>query len=268
MQDRLEQLLANSFEKSNFENFNADDVAASVAKLPAHHRKAIHHAIKQANGMTKSFSGGSPQDAVAGLIAESKGDLNLTVTRNGVNINAPLPFVLFGLNDFTANYVNTLQNLLLQIGIPTVSVAISTSAIGNVIFTYTNSIGPVSDTVTVANIGNISYKGFLSSMNQNYFSTKFAEISISDPTQNLQQFSQPLFYGLLSALGSVNNNQLVFRSRIFSWYFRSDKVELFMPEQKITPDFSFAMSIIKADGFSIGFDFFMSQRFNMNNSVQ
>ena len=101
-------------------------------------------------------------------------------------------------------------------------------------------------------------------MNNNYFKTKYVLLSINDESYNVQQFSQPLFYGLLSALGLTKANQLVLRSRTNSWMYRKDRIEILMSEQNITPDFSFAMSIIGIEGFTLGFDIFMSERYNLN----
>jgi hypothetical protein len=136
---------------------------------------------------------------------------------------------------------------------------------GDIVFTYT--LQGNSDTVTISNLGNVNYKSFLTAMNNNYFATKYLLLSISDETYNQVQFGQPLLFGNLSALGLTKANQLVLRSRTNSWMFRKDRIEVVFPEQNITPDFSFAMSIIPVTGLSLGFDFFMSKRLNLNKSV-
>ncbi len=118
--------------------------------------------------------------------------------------------------------------------------------------------------VRVHNEGSVSMKAFLAGMNNNYFQTKNFLVSISDEQYNQQQFGQSLFFGLLSSLGLTGANQLIFRSRTNSWQFRKDRVEVLLPEQKIVPEYSFAMRIIAVDNFNMGFDFFMSARFNLN----
>lgn len=248
--EKILRAMGEDFEDSNFEN-NADTAEES----------AQIRGVRQSNGLVKHIGSGDNSAAIAGLIANSKGDLNLTITRDGVSIDAPLPFILFGSNDFTAGYVDTLKGLLSGLP-PGTTVAVTSDAVGNIVFTYTNGMNV--DTVTVNNLGNISMKSFLASMNNNFFKTKYFLVSISDETKNLIQFAQPLFFGKLSSLGMTQANQLVFRSRTNSWQFRKDRVEVVLPEQSIVPDFSFAMSIIKADGFSIGFDLFMSERSNLN----
>lgn len=245
----LEAIKQQSFE-NNYERHNADAPVQG------------NGAMVRDRGIVRHLGGlESPEATIAALISESKGDLNITVTRTGANIDAPLPFVLFGSNDFTAGYASTLPGLMS--GLPTgTAVAVSSAANGDILFTYTNSDG--TDVVKVSNVGNLNMKSFLASMTNNYFSTKYFLCSISNEDYNLQQYAQPLFFGLLSALGMSQANQLIFRSRTNSWQYRKDRVEVVLPEQKIVPDFSFAMSIIPVDGFSIGFDFFMSKRTNLN----
>lgn len=269
----LEKLLAgmgDDFEASNFEdgNFDLDTKTFQAIKgLPVNVQQNIARSIaaaKQSSAVNRgivSKVGQATAGEVNTLIAESVGDLNLTVKRVGVNVAAPLPFILFGLNDLAAKYASTLKGLLS--GLPAgTTLAITVNANGDIVFTYT--LEGNSDTVTISNLGNINYQAFLSSMNNNYFATKYVLISISDETYNTQQFAQPLLFGLLSSLGLTGANQMIFRSRTNSWMYRKDRIEVVLPEQKITPDFSFAMSIIAVNNFEIGFDFFMSQRINMN----
>lgn len=245
--------MSGDFERSNFENSN---------NFTEEEIQIAQTAVRQRNGIVKHIGAGDNSGAIAALVAQSVGDLNLTVTREGVNIDYPLPFVLFGSSDYTTGYLSTIRAFLTGIpGTPTLVVSQSNTT-GDVLFTYT--VGENSDVVRVANLGNVNYAAFLAQMNQNYFKTKYVLVSISNEAYNLTQFAQPLFYGLLSALGMKGANQLVFRSRTNSWQFRKDRVEVVMPEQEIVPDFSFVMSIIQIDDFAIGFDFFMSDRVNLN----
>ncbi len=255
---KLQQLLRN-IQQGNSSNFEQ-----TFEKMNLNEQTAIMNAIQDNAGIVKHIGDNNNQSAIFDIIQDSVGDLNLTITRVSANINQNLPFILFGAADYTAGYISTFNGLLT--GLPgTISVAVSYSNLtGNVIFTYTDSDSEASDTITVSNLGNINYAAFLASMNQNYFKTRYMLISISDENYNLTQFAQPLFYGELSSLGNKQANQLVFRSRTNSWQFRKDRVEVVMPEQKIVPSFSFAMSIIPVASFSIGFDIFMSDRANLN----
>ncbi len=266
--NELDQLLANMGEDSNFENnFNLDSKAVSaIRQLAPQHQEAVLKTIAsarqgQASKGIVSQVGQVNAGEVHSLIAESVGDLNLTVTRKGTNIDAPLPFILFGVNDLSADYSTTLRGLLSDLPDGT-TLEVTTSKSGDLVFTYTKDEN--SDTVTISNLGNISYKAFLASMNNNFFATKYVLISVSDEDSATSQFAKPLIFGLLSSLGLTGANQMIFRSRTNSWMFRKDRIEVILPEQKITPDFSFAMSIIKVDNFELGFDFFMSRRLNMN----
>lgn len=266
MAGQLEMLLAGLNDANSFENnFEAENFISDVKKMSPTTQKLVLNAVKERNGIVKHIGQGENHGEIYSLIANSKGDLNLTVTRSGVNIDAPLPYILFGSNDFSAGYFDTLSTLTK--GLPAgTTVAVTTSASGDIVFTYT--LAGNSDTVTISNLGNISYRNFLAGMNNNYFATRYFLTSISDEDQSLLQFSQPLFFGELSVLGMSKANQLVFRSRTNSWQFRKDRIEVVLPEQKVTPDFSFACSIVKVDGFTMGFDFFMSQRLNLNSAVR
>ena len=274
--DELQMLLSdasNDFSRSNFEeSFNlagGSRVAQVIKSLPNEQQAVMINAMKQVannskGGITRRIGDAPSTDEIHSLISSSVGDLNLTVTRVGVNVAVPLPFILFGANDSTANYISTLNGLLN--GLPAgTTLVVTTSQAGDIVFTYT--LNANSDTVTITNLGNVNYKSFLTAMNNNYFATKYLLLSISDETYNLAQFGQPLLFGQLSALGLTKANQLVLRSRTNSWMFRKDRIEVVFPEQSITPDFSFAMSIIAVTNFSIGFDFFMSKRLNLNKSV-
>ncbi len=253
--DALETLLNQSSYEKAFEkqSFSIDDIVKSPA---------LQKIVRDRGGMNHNMGGSDIQGSIASIILESKGDLNLTVTRTGASIATALPFVLFGANDFAAKYFATLSNLMAMVN---AIVPGTTSAGGNIVFTYTNGMNV--DVVTVQNLGNIPLANFMASMNNNYFATKFCEVTLSDPTKANTQFAYPFFYGVLSSLGANNANQIVFRSRSFSWSFRPEKIELLMPEQTIAPDFSFAMLILPVDGLNIGFDFFMSKRLNLNKAV-
>ena len=240
----LLESMGGDFENSNFEKSNLSDVEVQGSR--------------EANGVIKMYGQVGSPDTITGLITGSKGDLNLTVKRNSINIEAPLPFVLFGLNDFQAKYVSTLKGFL-----PSgVTVTVASDADGNVVFTYTSGLDV--DTITVSFSGANNYTSFLQAMNQNYFKTKYMLVSISDEAQRLAAFSQTLNYGVLSALGAKAANQLMLRSRIMTWDFQKDRVNVLMPEQKVTADFGFVMNMIAVDEFTMGFDVYMSDRVNLN----
>lgn len=192
------------------------------------------------------------------LIAESMGDLDLTITRDGATIDLSLPFVIFGFNDFASNYVSTLKNF-----VPAgVTLAVTTDpTTGNVIFTYKQ--GDNVDTITIGFQGTNNYASFLQSMNQNKFSTKYIQYTISDETK-LIQYNEMLTYGLISSLGATRDNQLLPRTRRRATDFAKDIIEIVMPEQIITPAYSIVQNIIAVDGFQIGMNIFMATRQDLN----
>lgn len=237
--------LTDDFEESNFENLSNP----SGARLSA----AVNR-----DGVIKHTGAIGRPGFIPALIAQSKGDLNITVTRTGVTIAQNLPYVVFGLNDYASGYASTLAGFL-----PSgVTVAVTVNSVGSVVFTYTSGLN--SDTITVANIGNNNYISFLQSMNQNRFKTKYMlyTISAAQPTQ----FNQMLNYGLLSSLGAKNSNQLLLNSRILPDQYLTDRVNVLMPEQEVTPDFSFVQNMIQVSGLVVGYNIFMSERLNSNKN--
>lgn len=278
--DYLKQYLQSMNEdfESNFEgDFDLSPETMRVVKtLPATEQKKIIKAnavaaarISGNSGMgagvlTKGISGAAPSSVVDALVASSVGDLNLTVKRVGVNIDFPLPYIIFGANDRTADYASTLPNLMgpLLAFSPTVTVEVTKTTAGGITFEYT--LGENSDTVTVTALGNINYQAFLASQQNNFFKTRYMLVSISDENYNTQQFAQPILYGNLSALGKNDSNQLILRSRTNSWMFRRDRVEVVMQEQSVVPDFSIASSMIAVNNLEVGYDIFMSFRVNNN----
>lgn len=198
---------------------------------------------------------GDSSAVAQGLIASSKGDLNITVERKSINIDAKLPYVLFGSNDFSAGYLSTLAGYL-PAG---VAVAVSTSA-GKVIFTYTQ--GANVDVIEVAFTGNSNYVSFLQSMNQTYFKTRYVLYSISNVTF-LDQFFEVVSFGVLTSLGMKNANQLSPNSRKLPSDFQDDRVNLIFPEQSVNPDFSFVQNFSK-HVMVINWDVFMSDKVSLN----
>ncbi len=259
------QSMSGNFERSNFESTNLNEPSpastmAAIAKLPEQHQAAVVGALKsvatKAPAGLVSHIGVASSSDVNRLIQESIGDLNLSITRVGVNVDSVLPFILFGANDSVAKYASTIKQFLTVLPAGT-TLAVTTDNNGNIVFSYT--LADATDTVTVSNLGNNNYQSFIASMQSKWFATKYMLLSITQPDFSQLQFAQPIFYGKLSSLGMTGANQLILRSRTQSWMFRPGIIEVIMPEQIISPDFSFAMYIIPVNNFQIGFDIFMSR---------
>ncbi len=265
----LQQLLSGmNFESQNFEN-HADEAAAvqAIQQLPPAAQQIISNAVKTNSGMINHVGAAVHSSGWDALVVASVGDLNVTITRVSANINTPLPFAMFAGNDFLAGYTTTLNPMVAKLGVPTLAFSVSTeNATGDILITYTvTTPEPLSDIVRIHLEGNVNMRTFLAGMNNNYFKTKNFLVSISNEVYNTVQFAQTLLFGQLSTLGLTGANQLIFRSRTNSWMYRKDRVEVLVPEQKIVPEYSMAMNIIPVVGFEIGFDFFMSERTNLNN---
>lgn len=248
LQKTLARLGVN-YDGENFERMNADQIT-KVVQDPSGHRQHL------GNGANKNI--------IAGLKAEAVGQLSITVTRASANLAWPVPYIIFGQNDFASGYIITLAALLGNTTIVTTATtcAVTTSG-GNVLFTFT-SAGPIVDVVTVALRGNNNYVSFLSSMAQNFFKFRFVQLSISDENQGVEQFGLPTQFGELSSLGKVASDSVVLSDMIESSAFRKDKAELVVPEQPVTPSYSYASYIVDTANFIYAHGFFMSWRANLN----
>lgn len=226
------------------------------------HKKATNQALRNTGG------GGSFQKIPAttsgafvdNLIAESRGDLNITVKREGTAIAFDLPYILFGLNGFQSSFISTIRPYL-PAGV-TMS-ASSDPATGDMLLTYTDGVN--TDVVRVSLTGSqISYMEFLENMNSNFFKTKYIRQEYPNDASLLDSVSHAINFGLLSALGARSANNLLPRARRKTSDFNTFIVDLFMAEQKITSDFSFVQKIIQKKT-TIAWDVVMSQRVNLNN---
>ena len=197
------------------------------------------------------------------LMTTSKGDLNITVTRETGTIAAVLPYILFDLNGFLSSYVSTIKSYL-PAG---VTMTASTDApTGDVLLTYFDGVH--TDIIRISLTGSqISYSEFLQSMNSNFFKTQYIRQEYQDNANLLLSVSQTINFGLLSALGMKNANNLLPRSRRLNDDYQTFIINLFLPEQKITSDFSFVQGAIRDTNnpVVIAWDIFMSDRKNLNN---
>lgn len=196
-------------------------------------------------------------------MTDSVGDLNITITRQTGTIAFALPYVLFDLNGYSSNYISTVKQYL-PAGVT--MTASADPATGDVLLTYTDGVN--TDIVRISLTGSqISYSEFLQSMNQNFFKTHYIRQEYQNDATLLLQVSQTIRFGLLSSLGMKNANNLLPRSRRLNSDFQTNIINLFLPEQQITADFSFVQNIIAGVGVTLAWDVFMSERTNMNNAA-
>ena len=201
-------------------------------------------------------------------MTDSVGDLNITITRETSAIASPLPFILFDLNGYSSNYISTIKQYLPS-GVT--MVASADPSTGDILLTYTNGVG--TDIIRISLTGSqISYSEFLQSMNQNFFKTHYVRQEYQNDASLLLAVSQTIRFGLLSSLGMKNANNLLPRSRRLNSDYQTNIINLFLPEQQITADFSFVQNIINSatapnTPIVIAWDIFMSERTNMNNAA-
>lgn len=250
LQRTLERLGSN-YEQNNFE-MNADEGVQS-------------NVVQDSTGFRQHMGNGNSGDIIRSLKAKAVGQLSINVSRSSANINCPLPYIIFGQNDFNSGYITTLTNLLgntSTITVAGITFAV-TSVLGNVLFTYT-APGPLVDVVTISLRANNNYVSFLSSMAQNFFKFMFCQLTISDATQSGIQFGQQIQFGELSSLGRASQDSVVLSDMIDSRAFRADKAELIVAEQPVTPSYSYASYIVAVASFVYTHGFFMSYRANLN----
>ncbi len=195
------------------------------------------------------------------IMTSSKGDLNITVTRESANIAAtPLPYILFGLNGLSSSFISTIRSYLPS-GVTMVATIASN---GDVLQTFTS--GANVDIVRISLTGSqISYAEFLANMNTNFFKTRYCRQEYPNDANLLSAVSQTINFGLLSALGMKNANSLLPRSRRLADDYQTNIINLFLPEQKVVSDFSFVQNIVAVANYTIAWDVFMSDRKNLNN---
>ena len=90
------------------------------------------------------------------MMTQSKGDLNITVTRESVNIASNLPLILFGLQGFQSSYNSIIKQYLPA---NTTLVASTDANNGDVLLTYTNSVGPLVDVIRISLTGSVGFAG-------------------------------------------------------------------------------------------------------------
>ena len=248
--------------------------AKKHGKVKAHAAPLKGRAKLAAIGSGKSYadpkvptSSRAPQFGSKGYIAHlmttSVGDLNITVQRMSANIPLSLPYILFDLQGFSSAFISTIKSFMPAGVIMTVGVDAAT---GNLVLTYTQGI--LVDTIVISLTGgNISYNEFLQSMNQNYFKSMYIRYELPNDANLLLQCSQQINFGLLSSLGMQNKNQLLPRSRRMNDDYQTFIINLFLPTQSITSEFSFVQSMIPVANYVAAWDIFMSERVNINNAV-
>jgi hypothetical protein len=274
-------------------NSNAPVTGAALSKLllPMVNQLQLHN-----EEISKGNSGGGggglamSQNEILKEVFNSKGDINIVITRltNNVTLNGgaasstnpviALPFVLFGQNDSQSGYFNFLKTV--KSNLPAnVTVAVNgvTGNVpgGNVTFTFTQ--GSVSDIITVSYLGNLqNYAAYLSSMAQNFFSTRYILYTISDAINTggrAQLINGIVQIGSIGSLGFQAQNQVSVNARIWTWNFQNDRADLIFEETPITPSVGIVDSIqpvpaadIEAGvGFQVTYNIFFKKRLNLND---
>lgn len=135
----------------------------------------------------------------AGRIGNYSALYDIVVSRPTINIAQALPIVLFAPKYFTSNYTNFFANNPLPAG---VTLVISTSATGNVLFTFTSGVNV--DIITISCNQN-PYISFLENLKTSAITLTKNYVRVNS-TNSLSQFGQPVNITTRSLYGKSGND--------------------------------------------------------------
>lgn len=143
--------------------------------------------------------GGGTKTISQGKLGNYSALYDIVISRPTINIASALPIVLFAPKYFTSNYTNFFANNPLPAG---VTLVISTSATGNVLFTFTSGVNV--DVVTVSCNQN-PYISFLENLKTSAITLTKNYVRVNS-TNSLSQFGQPVNIATRSLYGKSSND--------------------------------------------------------------
>jgi hypothetical protein len=210
------------------------------------------------------------------LMLNGPGGLTITASRTtntivlGSGKPAPLPIVIFGANDYKAQYANFLKQglqVLNNVALTKVTATISTDSNGNVLFTFTQ--GSNSDIIKVSYKGNLNnYAAYLSAMNNDYFRSAMIRYSINDATNFAAQIQNNI--PQINSIASLSLNtqlELVLDAFINPQDQRNDRADAIFPETDFTANTAIVDTIqpvSSVNPYNVNYNVFMSKRANLN----
>ena len=144
-------------------------------------------------------SRGRGQTISAGKIGSYSALYDIVISRPTINIASALPIVLFAPKYFSSNYTNFFANNPLPAG---VTLAITTSATGNVLFTFTSGVNV--DIITISCNQN-PYISFLENLKTSAITLTKNYVRVNS-TNVLSQFGQPVNIATRSLYGKSSND--------------------------------------------------------------
>ena len=146
-----------------------------------------------------ALKGRSTSPISAGKIGGYSALYDIVISRPTINIAQALPIVLFAPKYFTSNYTNFFANNPLPAG---VTLAITTSATGNVLFTFTSGLNV--DVITISCNQN-PYISFLENLKTSAITLTKNYVRVNS-TNSLSQFGQPVNITTRSLYGKSGND--------------------------------------------------------------
>lgn len=157
------------------------------------------HGNKWRKAKNAASKGKSTATISQGKLGNYSALYDIVISRPTINIAQALPIVLFAPKYFTSNYTNFFANNPLPSG---VTLAITTSATGNVLFTFTSGVNV--DVITVSCNQN-PYISFLENLKTSSITLTKNYVRVNS-TNSLSQFGQPVNIATRSLYGKSSND--------------------------------------------------------------
>lgn len=222
--------------------------AAVVPQMAANLRQAI--AASNGQGMQGPVFSGAPDPVLAAA------NFGLTVKRNTAAIAFPLPFAMFGAQDYVNGYRNTLTGQLLPAGVTLVSVTGGevSGKPNRVDFTYTDGVN--SDVVEVTS-STYPYPSLLNSTSVDLLRMSKIRMELSDSTQ-AAQFRQDIQTVSNSPFGKGSTNKISATAFRRPDQFQAGIVDLDAVFE-IDKETSIVSSILPKAGFEVTYNSFVEK---------
>ena len=206
------------------------------------------HYIKEYD---KEFYRREPGDVQA-LIANSRGEMTIQVTRETSYLAGALPVVLFAPNDLAAKYFNFINSFLPNV-IPRYTWDVSVdNTTGDILITYTNLHNPPGrqhDIIRIHAVGNVAYSTFVQSINTSFFKSKLIMYGIDQPFYADAQFEEDFNYGYSTSIQGLQSfNIWRLNARILPSDGATGRISVMFPEKKINAEFGFVQQIVPTAG--------------------
>lgn len=252
-----------SYEVPMFEQFlisqgysalDARSMARTAAQKPAVRQGILKAMQASGQGIVALAGNQAPGNVLAAA------NFGITVRRDTANIAGPLPFAIFGSQDYANGYRGVIQGQLTGGTVLTSVRGGEVNSLPNsVVFTYTN--GANVDTITVTS-NTYPYPALLNSTNVDLLRMSKIRLELSDATQQAQ-FSQDILTVANSPFGKSSTNRISATAFKSPQQFQAGIVDLdaIVEIDKETGLYSQILGVV---GFSITLNSFVEKFYRQN----